>query len=45
MSGGTSNQVLGRRGRNRALLERQLLLRRARGGGGKGGEDGVEMRR
>ena len=30
MSGGTSNQVLGRRARNRALLERQLLLRRAR---------------
>jgi hypothetical protein len=30
MSAGTSNQVLGRRARNRALLERQLLLRRVR---------------
>jgi hypothetical protein len=30
MSGRTSNQVLGRRARNRALLERQLLLRRVR---------------
>ena len=30
MRGGTSNQVLGRRARNRALLERQFLLRRVR---------------